>query len=211
MKKKITKEEYLLNPCGTLSIPYYKYLDISDDVLLKIEIIHNNQKDINKKASRFFRLKHDLKNIDLDDNKEIETINVSNDDSLIELIQMINECYKNQGISITKDYLINLINNKVYNENLWIWIKKDGKIIASGIAEYDDSMKEGSLEWIQVLEEYQHQGYGKKIVIDLLRRLKLINAQFCTVSGDLDNKNNPESLYRKCGFFGNDIWYIYKK
>ena len=33
-------------------------------------------------------------------------------------------------------------------------------------------------------------------------------AEFATVSGKVNNPTNPESLYRKCGFTGNDIWHI---
>lgn len=41
--------------------------------------------------------------------------------------------------------------------------------------------------------------------------LKELNSNFVTVSGSLDNKTNPEVLYRKCGFIDNDVWYICKK
>ena len=55
----ITKTEYLLNPCGTLSIPYWKYQTIA--IPSNIKIIHrrhfNNQFN---KFQRFFRLLHKL-------------------------------------------------------------------------------------------------------------------------------------------------------
>lgn len=72
------------------------------------------------------------------------------------------------------------------------------------------SIKEGALEWIQVLPEYHGNKLGKALVIELLKRLKPY-ARFTTVSGELDNKTNPERLYRRCGFIGDDIWHILKK
>lgn len=36
-------------------------------------------------------------------------------------------------------------------------------------------------------------------------------AKFATVSGKIDNPANPERLYRKCGFVGNDVWHIIRK
>jgi len=36
-------------------------------------------------------------------------------------------------------------------------------------------------------------------------------ANFVTVSGEVDNSTNPEALYRKCGFIGDDIWHIMTK
>ena len=61
---------------------------------------------------------------------------------------------------------------------------------------------------IAVLPEYRGRGLGKKIVGALLNRLKSIGASFVTVSGNLDNASKPLELYRKCGFTGDDIWYI---
>jgi GNAT superfamily N-acetyltransferase len=59
-------------------------------------------------------------------------------------------------------------------------------------------MVEGVLEWTEVLPQYQGLGYGKKIVNSLLYRLQS-HAKFVTVSGRLNNKSNPEKLYRQCG------------
>lgn len=75
------------------------------------------------------------------------------------------------------------------------------------MADLDPYMKEGILEWIQVLPEYRRKGLGKALVCELLTRMKG-KAKFSTVSGDCNNINNPINLYRKCGFIGNSIWYI---
>lgn len=58
------------------------------------------------------------------------------------------------------------------------------------------------------MPEHRSKGYGEAIVNSLLKKLKQLGAKFVTVSGNLDNNTNPEKLYRKCGFVGEDIWYI---
>jgi len=84
----------------------------------------------------------------------------------------------------------------------------NGEMASSGIAEYDEECREGIIEWVQVLPEYRRKGFGKKIVTVLLNRLKNIGADFVTASGSLDNTSKPLELYKKCGFIGDDIWYI---
>ena len=200
----ITKEEYLLNPCGTLSIPYWKNKTII--IPSNIAIIHKkNFKNQFDKHQRFFRLLHLLESIDIPKIK-VETINLDTDK--IALINMLNTCYKNLNISVNEKDILELCNHPTYINKLWIKIEENETMIASGIAEYDEVLNEGILEWIQVLPEYQNKGYGKTIVNSLLIELKKIGAKFVTVSGDLDNNTNPEKLYRNCGFIGDDIWYI---
>lgn len=91
-----------------------------------------------------------------------------------DLILMINESYQHQNIRVAKEDIQKWNKRKVFNKNLWIGIKRDKRIIASGIAEYDIEIKEGILEWIQVLLNYKNQGYGKLIVNELLKRLKIL-------------------------------------
>ena len=59
-------------------------------------------------------------------------------------------------------------------------------------------------------EKYRGKGIGKFIVNELLQRMK-DKASFVTVSGQVNNSTNPQALYRKCGFEGNDIWHIMHK
>ena len=37
------------------------------------------------------------------------------------------------------------------------------------------------------------------------------SVDFVTVSRKVDNKTNPEKLYRRCGFEGKDIWHIVER
>ncbi len=197
--------EYLQDPCGKLSIPYWKNktLVIPDF----IRIIHC--RDWNGQYSdfqRFFRVKHDLRDlcpIDFD----YDTLSI--DYQTAELSEMINASYGHENIVVNEKDILKWKQHETFREDLCVYINADGgKMAASGIAEFDETCREGVIEWVQVLPEYRKRGLGKKIVDVLLWRLKGIEADFVTVSGNLDNTSGPLELYRKCGFTGDDIWYI---
>jgi GNAT superfamily N-acetyltransferase len=109
----------------------------------------------------------------------ISSINVAQD--IRDLILLINHSYSNERITVSKDDVKRWINHLSYDQSLWVKLVVDGCMIASGIAEYDDNTKEGIIEWVQVLPEYQRQGYGRMIVERLLHRLSK-KADFVTVS-----------------------------
>ena len=198
-------KKYLQDPCGTLSFPYWKAktLTVPDSII----IVHC--RDWNGQYStfqRFFRMKHDLKDIcpiDFD----YDTLSI--DHQAAQLSEMINASYKHENIVVSEQDILQWKQRETFHEDLCIYINTDnGKMVASGIAEFDKTCREGSIEWVQVLPEYRSRGLGKKIVDALLSRLKHIGADFVTVSGNLDNTSNPLELYKKCGFTGDDVWYI---
>lgn len=205
------KHAYLKNPCGTCSIPYWKNKIIQMPENMKI--LHDNAFD--KKLfydyvdEKYFRLSHNLEQIEsisLDD----FYVKTATKDEIPVLVDVINQSY--MDLSITYEQLLDDTKSKVYDEDLWIiaYEKETDKSIACGIAELDKELKEGILEWIQVLPEYRGKKVGQLIVNELLSRLKG-KADFVTVSGKVDNATKPELLYRKCGFTGEDIWHILKK
>jgi GNAT superfamily N-acetyltransferase len=120
----------------------------------------------------------------------------------------INQCYP--GMHLKSDTVRSWTEHPVYDSNLWVWIvdEKTGEPAGLGIAELDREIAEGSLEWIQVHPQYRRRGVGASLVKSLLVRLDGI-AQFTTVAGRIDNPTAPETLYRHCGFTGNDIWWVF--
>ena len=86
----------------------------------------------------------------------------------------------------------------------------NGRVVASGIAEVDPGIREGTLEWIQVSPDYRRKGLGRYIVNGLLQRL-YGKADFVTVSGKLNNPGNPLALYCSCGFTDCVVWHIVRK
>ncbi|MBR0137335.1 MAG: GNAT family N-acetyltransferase [Erysipelotrichaceae bacterium] len=124
-----------------------------------------------------------------------------------EIAAHIRECYREE--TVTDEELLTYTQRSVYDKDLWIAIreKQTGKIIASGIGEFDETIGEGILEWIQVSPKYRRKGLGKVIVCELLKRLSE-KAGFVTVSGRMNNPDDPFSLYKACGFEDPVIWHI---
>lgn len=202
----MTKEEYLQDPCGAASIPYWKIQRFP--VPAGIWIVHDRgfQHAFLEYACDvlYFRLKHDL--------QDLEPVTLPDcfawySASCAEYAAHINSCYGTGCVS--EDSLRDYTAREVYCPELWIAVRdsRAGEIAASGIAEVDREIGECALEWIQVSPKYRGQGLGSCVVRELLWRAKTL-ARFATVSGQCENPANPERLYRRCGFTGKDIWHV---
>jgi len=136
-----------------------------------------------------------------------EFVKVNLQREIIEVSNFIDACYPN--ITPTEEMVRSWTRHPTYEPDLWIWVvdKDRNTHAALGIAEFDKTIREGSLEWIQVHPEYRRKGLGKSIVLRLLQDLNG-RAEFATVSGRVDNPARPDLLYRQCGFNGDDIWYV---
>lgn len=159
----------------------------------------------------FFRLKYTAKSVSLyplRDGYAFKPVNLLTDLELV--AEVIGKCYENIKPKLTD--VINWTKRSVFRENLWVWVwdTKQNHPAGLGIAEYDSHIREGDLDWIQVLPEYRNQGLGKVIVTELLARLTPIS-DLITVSGEVHNLTKPEDLYRSCGFEGNDIWLLLQR
>jgi ribosomal protein S18 acetylase RimI-like enzyme len=125
----------------------------------------------------------------------------------VEIANFLNRCYPN--INQQPKKILSWGQTPIFCSILWIWIKEtvSGQPTAFGIADFDPTTKEGSLEWIQAHPQYRRKKLGASVVNELLSRLSQI-ADFSTVSGRVDNATRPDILYRKCDFEGADIWWI---
>jgi GNAT superfamily N-acetyltransferase len=123
---------------------------------------------------------------------------------------LIGACY--ESIHPSPETVQGWTRHPVFAADLWVWIMDEARHTpaALGIAEFDSTIAEGSLEWIQVLPAYRGQGLGKQLVYVLLNRLEG-RAKFTTVAGRVDNATRPEMLYRRCGFEGEDNWWILRR
>ena len=204
----ITLTEYLNNPCGTLSIPYWKAKNIVIPPDMKILHDKDFREDIlsDYTDEKYFRLYHNLKGIPKITNDDFE-ITTATRKNIKSIVQIINDSYTD--ISVNKNLIKSYTQTPVFNEALWIMVKEKatGIYVGCGIADFDTETKELILEWIQVLPRYRGKKIGQLIVTELLFRMIDV-ADFATVSGKVDNMTNPEALYRKCGFVGNDVWHI---
>lgn len=205
----ITKRQYVSDPCGVSSLPYWKTVNlvVPENMLIRHDRDFCGECLMDYIDEPYFRLYHDL--------QMLRAASVPDGFRLCaaapaEYAAHIDQCYA--GASITEAEIKSYFQHRVYSAELWIAVQEcnSGKIVATGIAELDEQVGEGILEWIQVSPAYRGLGLGTYVVTELLTRIAQ-KAQFATVSGQINNPSKPEKLYRKCGFQGKDIWHILKR
>ena len=203
-------QSYLSDPCGTASLPYWKQKGIA--VPDNMRIVH--ERDFSEDMLRdysdepYFRLYHDLKGIRPIPMEGVELVPAAS--SIDEFVRLINASYSD--LRVTAGQMESYQRTPVFCPDLWLLLKEKetGTILGGGIADYDREIGELILEWIQVLPAYRRHGYGQLIVNCLLAKMHGV-AKFATVSGKMNNPTNPEDLYRRCGFTGNDVWHVLTK
>ena len=198
-------EEYLINPCGASSLPYWKTQSVT--VPGNIRIVRDDLFDQARYKGRdepYFKLIHDLKTIKepvLPEGYEIVQCGME------AFANQIRACYPQ--IHLLPRDLLAYMEHPVYRPDLWLAVKdtESDVIAATGIAELDTHIGEGILEWIQVLPAYRRKGLGSFAVCELLKRMSG-QASFATVSGQMNNASNPLALYESCGFTSPVIWHV---
>lgn len=157
----------------------------------------------------YFRLYHSLEEIENIPLNGVSIVTAKRED-IPTLVDIINQSYTD--LSVTQEQLIGYTQTQVYAPNLWIMAVDTATSAVAGcaIADLDSQLREGIIEWVQVIPAYRRKGIGRLLVNELLRRMN-DNANFATVSGKVNNATSPEKLYRKCGFVGSDIWHILTK
>lgn len=205
----MTLLEYLENPCGLLSIPYWKAQ--KNKIPEHMKIIHNQDfsEDMLREYSdtEYFRLKHNLEKVDKSELQSEFCITTITESQFSQLVEVINNSFTHLGIKVDIEQVKGWTSTEVYAPDLWTAIFKDGIMIGSIIADYDKVAKEAIIEWMQVLPEYRGIGIASTILNDCLQRMQG-RADFVTVSGMVNNRTKPEMIYRKCGFTGDDVWHI---
>ena len=200
------KQTYLLNPTGASSLCFWK--TNSFDIPMHMRVVSDNDFSdslLNDYTDEpYFKLLHDLTHID---RVALPEGFVMTQGSTGEFAAHINAAYEREGVTVEE--LEQYQARPVYDADLWICIRdiSSMKVVASGIAELDRDIREGSLEWIQVSDGYRRLGLGKCTVNELLSRLKG-KADFVTVSGRVNNETQPERLYERCGFTNKTLWHI---
>lgn len=204
---RISFSEYLADPCGALSIPYWKAKNIQ--IPDHMRIVHDREFDPRLLAefedTVYFRLKHDLQRIPPQP-EGIRMVTAQRADC-DKIASMINESY--EDIRTTAADITALTRTPVYAPALWIIAEDDpsGETLGCAMADFDPEAGELILEWVQVLPRFRRRGVGAAMVGELLRRASE-QAKFATVSG---KEPAALALYRRCGFTGFDFWHVMTK
>ncbi|HWR19553.1 MAG TPA: GNAT family N-acetyltransferase [Clostridia bacterium] len=209
----ITPEEYLCDPCGTAALAFWK--ESATIVPKHMRIVH--ERDFLKTYLAdyadvsYFRLLHNLADIGepaFPRGFVLREAIMPGDAAT--LSSLLSACY--EGSVLTAENVIGFTHSPAYAPTLWLLLFDEaGVLCGAGLADYDANMREGILEWIQILPSFRGKGVGKAIVNELLMRLCACGARFATVSGRKHNPTNPEALYRACGFTGSDTWHVMTK
>lgn len=207
----ISIEEYKKNPCKALSIPYWK--EKVTTVPTNMKIVHGGVFDPKTLETyndrQFFRLKHDLERIPEFHVTGIQ-FGVIPPNRADELTDMMNRSYTHSDILISTEYIKSLTTTQVYCPELWIGADLEGNLVGSIVCDFDIEVGEAIIEWLQVLPRYRSRGIASALVCKALKTMHGF-ADFATVSGECGNGTNPERVYRKCGFAGDDVWHILNK
>lgn len=197
---------YLAAPCRASSLPFWKTNSVAVPDFIRVvrEDLLVPEMAQGCKDEPYFKLYHDLGRVE---QKAIPTGFALISPSAPALSRHIEECYSEERAP--EEDLLLYQKRALYRPELWIALidSATGKIAASGIAEFDATIGEGVLEWIQVSPAYRRRGLGEYLVRELLTRLKPL-ADFVTVSGRINNETKPELLYKKCGFGSMVIWHV---
>jgi GNAT superfamily N-acetyltransferase len=155
----------------------------------------------------YFRLQHRSAAMHIPPPRGFSFATVDMPRQAAEVAHLIARCYADPLFSAIT--VLDWTRHPTFDPALWVWVMDDttGAPAGLGIAESDSTIGEGALEWIQVLPDYRGCGLGAGVVQELLARLDG-RVAFTTVSGEVNNPTHPESLYRRCGFKGNDIWWV---
>jgi ribosomal protein S18 acetylase RimI-like enzyme len=183
----------------------------SNFVIIHDDYIREINTNVFSLIKSYFRIKYEPNGVQQYSlNERFSVLDVEIESEIDKVSELIGKCYKDIHPSV--EAVRGWTRSRVFDKSLWIWVM-DNQInipVALGIAELDRDIFEGSLEWIQVLPEYQGNGLGKVLVMELLNRMDG-RVRHVTVSGEVDNETNPERLYRRCGFYGDDVWWLMRK
>ncbi len=114
-----------------------------------------------------------------------------------------------QGSPESLAHVEDWINSPRFTADLWVWVIDETTQQPVGLAlgEFDTRINEAAIEWVQVLPDYQRRGLGKALTFEVLRRIGE-RAVFTSVAGVVEDRDNPGAFFRRCGFSGNDVWWL---
>ena len=202
--------QYLSDPCGTLSLPYYKAKDLTPPPELRI-VHHRSFRPEDWPGwldAPYFRLFHPLRQLPRPVLPPAYRLSAAAPSDCASLAALLGLCY---GGVFQESEVHSWRKRAVFRPELWLLARtEEGALAGAVLGEYDAASGEGTLEWLQVHPDHRRRGLGMALTAALLARLAGA-ADFATVSGACSNPTAPEALYRRCGFTGCDVWHILRR
>lgn len=203
-------EAYLKDPCGTLSVPYYKAVRMGE--CIPVRIVHDRDFEgdiaLGEKHMRYFRMLHNLECIGYT-RAEGYTLRQLEVRDAQKLAALLNVCYSDGAFDQNAALRI-LQDEHAFLPGQLGAVLPDGTLVGSCLCAYDPVCREGTIEWLQVHPQHRRRGVAAALVNACLSEFKSM-AAFVTVSGQCDNESQPAAVYRMCGFTGEDVWHIITK
>ena len=201
----IDRETYLSDPCGTLSIPYYKAVRMTPPAQLRI--VHDRRFDgrvrPDETDTRYFRLRHALTHIDEPAVPRGCTLRVMTQADAAQLSRLLSACWPGDW----DQKAAAILQDAFAYAPAQIGLLEGKTLVGCCLGAFDAECREGTIEWLAVHPTYRGRGVGRAAVNACLGALREA-ATFTTVSGQVENPTNPLALYRRCGFTGEDIWHV---
>ncbi len=159
----------------------------------------------------YFRLQRNTANLsDVALPQGFDFVDAQVDDEAVSIADFITGCY--EAIALGADDVRGWSQLPVFAPDLAFWIVDVTRGIPAALAvsHFDARVPEVSLEWVQVHPNYRGRGLGTALVRETLRRAR-DHANLVTVSGAVANRHRPAALYRRCGFTGDDVWWVLRR
>lgn len=126
-------------------------------------MVHEKDYKGGEPGEAYFRCLHDLKDLNtvkIPKGYVVETLNILEAQVQKDLSDFIKKCYSLEKLPVSQ--IQAMIGSKHFDGDLWLKISTiEGEMVATGISEIDRQIKEGMLEWFQVLPAYRKKGLGK--------------------------------------------------
>jgi ribosomal protein S18 acetylase RimI-like enzyme len=123
--------------------------------------------------------------------------------------RIMNAAYPSLRRLATPEKLKRMTQAPYHDPSGWFFLveAQGSQPVGLAISSYCSEMREGFIEWIEVIPRLRHRGFGSLLTHECIRRLA-VKARFVTTQGSLDAPFVHGGLYRKCGFDRIRQWTI---
>jgi GNAT superfamily N-acetyltransferase len=123
--------------------------------------------------------------------------------------RLMNAAYPSLRQLMAPEKLRRMAQSPHYDPRRWFFLVETAAAQPVGFAihGYCAEMREGFIDWIEVLPRLRHRGFGSLLTQECIRRLA-DKSSFITTMGSLDAPFVHGDLYKKCGFDRIRQWTI---